>query len=198
MRGTSYEGTKPEGGDHAGGNPSERRVALVIGNGAYKNTAPLTNPVHGATAMAAALKRLNFEVLQAQDLDYAAFAGRVRDFGRALRDAHVALFYYAGHGLQVDGANYVVPVDAALEHEADVQLELVAVQTILAQMELGNRTSILLLDSCRNNPLARNLARAMANATEPAVSTIQKIRKAHGSRHIAGGSRCLFGRPNEY
>ena len=139
----------------------EKRVALVIGNGRYSHTTWLTNPPNDATAMAECLKRLDFEVLEGRDLDFGGLKTCIRDFGRALREAHVALLFYAGHGLQVRGENYVVPVDAALEHEADVQLELVAVQTILAQMEIGNRTSVVILDACRDNPLKRNLARAM-------------------------------------
>jgi formylglycine-generating enzyme required for sulfatase activity len=148
---------------------NEKRVALVVGNGAYDNTSPLTNPPNDAAGVAAALSRLDFEVLNGNNLGFANFAGRIRDFGRALREAHVALFFYAGHGLQVKGENYVVPVDAALEHEADVQLELIAVQTILAQMEVGNRTSLVILDACRDNPLARNLARAMGAARSTAI-----------------------------
>ena len=147
----------------------EKRVALVIGNGAYDNTPPLPNPPNDAAAVATSLRRLDFEVLDGRDLKLSDFAGRIRDFGRALRQAHVALFYYAGHGLQVGGQNYVVPVDAALEHEADVQLELIAVQTILAQMEVGNRTSLVILDACRDNPLARSLARSMGTTRSAAV-----------------------------
>ena len=147
----------------------ERRVALVVGNGAYGNTTWLQNPPNDAAAMCEALARLDFEVLDGRDLKFADFAGRIRDFGRALREAHVALFFYAGHGLQVKGENYVVPVDAVLEHEVDVQLELIAVQTILAQMEVGNRTSLVILDACRNNPLARNLARAMGATRSAAI-----------------------------
>ena len=79
----------------------ERRVALVVGNGAYDNTPSLRNPPNDAAAMCDALARLDFEVLDGRDLKFADFAGRIRDFGRALRSAHVALFYYAGHGLQV-------------------------------------------------------------------------------------------------
>ena len=147
----------------------EKRVALVVGNGAYKNTSWLTNPPKDADAIAQALRRLDFDVLEGRDLDFANLAGRIRDFGRALKDAHVALYFYAGHGLQVRGNNYVVPIDAALEHEADVYLELVAVQAILAKMEVGNRTSILMLDACRDNPLARNLVRPMGTMRSSAV-----------------------------
>ncbi len=138
----------------------EKRVALVIGNGAYTKDW-LPNPTNDAEALSAALQRLDFEVLTYKDLPFAALKEALRDFGRALKQAHTALFFYAGHGLQVKGENYIVPTDATLESEADVYLELIAVQTVLAQMEIGNRTSIVILDACRNNPLARNLARAM-------------------------------------
>ena len=159
----------------------ERRVALVVGNGAYGNTTWLQNPPNDAAAMCEALARLDFEVLDGRDLKFADFAGRIRDFGRALREAHVALFFYAGHGLQVKGENYVVPVDAALEHEADVQLELIAVQTILAQMEVGNRTSLVILDACRNNPLARNLIRAMGTRSVAIGEGLGRIESGIGT-----------------
>lgn len=160
----------------------EKRVALVVGNGAYDNTPSLPNPPNDAAALATSLRRLDFDVLDGRDLKLSDFAGRIRDFGRALRQAHVALFYYAGHGLQVGSQNYVVPVDAALEHEADVQLELIAVQTILAQMEVGNRTSLVILDACRNNPLARNLARAMGTRSVANRRRAWADRKRH--RHL--------------
>ena len=145
-----------------------RRVALVIGNGGYKHTGPLKNPANDARAMAAALVDLSFEVVggahDGVDLDYGSMAARLRDFGRKLREGGevaTALLFFAGHGLQVGGRNYLVPVDAALAYEADVGSELFELQYILNQMERRNRTSIVLLDACRNNPLARNLARAM-------------------------------------
>ena len=159
----------------------ERRVALVVGNGAYDNTPSLPNPPNDAAALATSLRRLDFDVLDGRDLKLSDFAGRIRDFGRALRQAHVALFYYAGHGLQVGSQNYVVPVDAALEHEADVQLELIAVQTILAQMEVGNRTSLVILDACRNNPLARNLARAMGTRSVAIGEGLGRIESGIGT-----------------
>ena len=159
----------------------EKRVALVVGNGAYDNTPSLPNPPNDAAALATSLRRLDFDVLDGRDLKLSDFAGRIRDFGRALRQAHVALFYYAGHGLQVGSQNYVVPVDAALEHEADVQLELIAVQTILAQMEVGNRTSLVILDACRNNPLARNLARAMGTRSVAIGEGLGRIESGIGT-----------------
>jgi len=165
MRGQSYEGTKPAGGDDTGGNPGERRVALVIGNGAYRNTRPLANPANDAAAIAAALEQHHFTVIggprDGLNLTYGALFERIRDFGRRLRDAYTALFFYAGHGLQVAGQNYLVPVDAACTHEQDVHEELIDVTEVLKRMEQPDRTSLVFLDACRDNPLAQNLANAM-------------------------------------
>jgi formylglycine-generating enzyme required for sulfatase activity len=145
-----------------------RRVALVIGNGRYAHATTLRNPANDAGSMATALEALGFEVVgggkDGIDLDKGEFSVRIRDFARQLRDGAevaTALLYYAGHGLQVEGRNYLVPVDAVLEFEADIGSELFELQHILNEMERPRRTSIVLLDACRNNPLARNLARAM-------------------------------------
>lgn len=164
-RGTSYEGAKPAGTDDAGRGPSERRVALVIGNGAYDNTRTLANPANDAAAIAAALERHHFTVIggprDGLNLTYGALFERIRDFGRRLREADTALFFYAGHGMQVAGQNYLVPVDAACTHEQDVHEELIDVTEVLKRMEQPDRTSLVFLDACRDNPLAQNLARAM-------------------------------------
>jgi hypothetical protein len=144
-----------------------KRVALVIGNASYTHAVTLKNPTNDATAMADTLQRFGFEVIggsiNGTDLPYGAFRERLRDFGRALRDrnADVALLFFAGHGMQVNGRNYLVPVDAAPESEADVDLELIELQTILNGMAKSQRTCLVFLDACRDNPLARNLARAM-------------------------------------
>ena len=159
------DGDPPSAPPPASQNKS-RRVALVIGNGRYTHAGILKNPANDAASMASALAALGFEVVggakDGVDLDYAQLAARIRDFGRRLRDeVETALLFYAGHGLQVGGRNYLVPIDAALETEGDVGSELYELQYILNQMERPKRTSIVLLDACRNNPLARNLARAM-------------------------------------
>lgn len=143
-----------------------RRVALVLGNGKYHHAGTLKNPASDAICVAEVLIALGFEVIGGRqnglDLGYGEFAARIRDFERRLRDeVDVALLFYAGHGMQVDGRNYLVPIDAALEYEADVGSELFELQRILNQMERPKRTSVVLLDACRNNPLAQNLARAM-------------------------------------
>lgn len=142
---------------------AEKRVALVVGNSAYANAPALANPANDAADMARALTRLGFEVVLGRDLDKAQLDARVREFARALEGADVALLFYAGHGLQVAGRNYLVPVDAMLGRERDLDFETVDADFIIRQMERERetKTSIVFLDACRDNPLMRNLARSM-------------------------------------
>ena len=106
-----------------GGARAETRVALVIGNSAYVNAAPLTNPVNDAKDVAGTLESLGFKVILGTDLEKRAMELKIRDFVRALPGADVALFYYAGHGLQYSGQNFLVPVDARLESDRDLDFE---------------------------------------------------------------------------
>ncbi len=142
---------------------AQKRVALIIGNAAYVHAGALANPANDAGDMAAALRQMNFEVILGLDLDKKAFDAKVRDFSRALADAETGILFYAGHGLQVAGRNYLVPVDAQLASERDLDFEAVGLEFILKQMELERegKTNIVFLDACRDNPLARNLARSM-------------------------------------
>jgi uncharacterized caspase-like protein len=140
---------------------AQRRVALVIGNSAYQHTPPLTNPRHDASDVVAALRKHGFEVIEGFDLDKAAFDKKLREFADALRGATAALFYYAGHGLQVEGQNYLMPVDAKLSTPAALDFEMVRLDLVHRSMEREAATSILFVDACRNNPLVRNLTRAM-------------------------------------
>ncbi len=142
---------------------AEKRVALVIGNGAYANTTPLANPVHDAGDMVGALKAAGFDVVQAIDADKRKLDQTLRTFTEKMTGADVALFFYAGHGLQVGAQNYLVPVDAKLERERDLDFEAVKLEFVLHQMEIDRegKTSIVILDACRDNPLSRNLARTM-------------------------------------
>ena len=141
---------------------AERRVALVIGNSDYKHTASLANPKNDAEAVSASLERLGFEVLTGLDADIHEMIGLVRDFSRALEGADVALFYYAGHGLQVDGINYLAPVDAQLNDQADLDFGTVKLSSILRQMDRHRAANLVFLDACRDNPLAKTLARSMS------------------------------------
>jgi hypothetical protein len=135
---------------------AEKRVALVIGNSAYRAVPALQNPVADATLVADTLSSLGFSVVGggAQfDLDKAGFDGALRKFGEALTGADVALFYYAGHGVETHGLNYLVPVDAHPLDEADVFMQMTGLAGILDQMEKsGARINLVLLDACRDNP----------------------------------------------
>jgi uncharacterized caspase-like protein len=135
---------------------ADKRVALVIGNSAYQNVSPLSNPKSDALLMAGTLSRLGFVLVGggAQiDLDKARFDAAVQNFGNQLIGADVALFYYAGHGIQVRGTNYLVPVTANPVRETDVDFQMVDVSLVLRQMEgAGTKLNLVILDACRNNP----------------------------------------------
>jgi len=135
------------------------RVALVVGNGAYRHVPELPNARNDGKAMAATLRELGFEVLEGIDVDMRQTAELVRRFTRRIDDAEVALFYYAGHGLQVDGENYLVPVDAKLERPEDLEWETLPASRVVSLLDSRERTNIVILDACRNNPFARRLAR---------------------------------------
>lgn len=140
---------------------ADKRVALVIGNSAYKNTAALKNPSNDATDIAAALERLGFEVIRGLDLDYTGMRTAVRRFSEKLPNSNVALLFYAGHGLQVNGKNYLVPVDAQIETQADLDFGTIDLDLVVRGMEADTRTNIIFLDACRDNPLAANLTRRL-------------------------------------
>ena len=141
---------------------AEKRIALVIGNSAYRNVTPLDNPARDAALMAETLSAVGFALVggRAQlDLDKSAMDNAVQNFGRQVQGADVALFYYAGHGVQVAGANYLVPVNANPTREADVDFQMTDVNLVLRQMQgAGTRLNLVILDACRNNPFgARGL-----------------------------------------
>lgn len=138
-----------------------KKVALVIGNSAYQFAGALPNPRGDAEAVAAELERLGFEVTRGLDLDRSGMADTMRRFGDSLSGADVALLFYAGHGLQVEGENYLIPVDAKLTAESDLHFQTVPLHLLLDQLERAPRTNLVFLDACRDNPLMQTLARAM-------------------------------------
>lgn len=159
----------------------EKRVALVIGNSGYQHTAVLRNPRADAEDMSAALKRLNFEVVEGIDLDKRAMERIIRQFGLKLQAADIALFFYAGHGLQVSGQNHLLPVDARLSTEGDIDFESIPLHLVLRQMEREAKTSLLLLDACRDNPLARNLARTMGTRSGQISQGLAEVKTGVGT-----------------
>ena len=145
--------------------PADRRVALIIGNGSY-SVGRLNNPVLDARAMAGTLRDLGFEVLAHENLSYRSMRRAVAEFGERVTAGGVALFYYSGHGLQVGGKNYLVPVDADIKNERYVAAEAIDADSVLLHMqESKTRVNIVVLDACRDNPFAgrfRALGRGLA------------------------------------
>ena len=152
-----------------------KRLALVVGNGAYRD-APLRNPPNDARAIAAALRELGFEVIALENADRLKMQRAMLDFGRKLKNAEVGLFYYAGHGMQVRGANYLIPVGAEINHEDEVEVEAIDTNYVVARMgAAGNKFNIVILDACRNNPFERSFRSAqkgLAAITAPTGTLI--------------------------
>ena len=138
------------------------RVALVVGNGTYGHIGRLPNPGNDAADMGAALRRLGFDVTTVRDANRVAMTEALRVFTRASAGADVSLVFYAGHGLEMDGVNYLVPVDARLERDTDVRFEAVELDDVLAST-VGAGLRVVILDACRNNPLARSMQRTGAS-----------------------------------
>lgn len=160
---------------------AERRVALVVGNSAYEHTTQLRNPKNDADAMSARLEKLGFEIFGGTDLDRRALVEALIRFGRAAEQADVALFFYAGHGLQVDGQNYLVPVDAMVEFEAEIDISLVSLSQVMQQLERGSRTNLVFLDACRDNPFAKELARSMNRAAVSLSKGLGRVQSGSGT-----------------
>src|SRR5258707_2069741 len=143
---------------------AEKRVALVIGNSAYRNVAQLQNPVSDGAVIAATLKDAGFDVVDSRhDLPAAETRHALRDFADRARDADIAVVYYAGHGMEVDGTNYLIPVDAKLERDTDVYDEALSLDRVLVAIEPGTGLRLVILDSCRDNPFAKSMKRTIAS-----------------------------------
>ncbi|HEX9589133.1 MAG TPA: caspase family protein, partial [Bradyrhizobium sp.] len=147
---------------------ADKRVALVIGNSAYRNAPPLPNPRNDAEDVAAALKRTGFETIVGLDLDKAKMEDAAINFARAARTANVAVFYYAGHAIQYAGVNYLAPIDAKLTDEADLR-RMIRVDEIVADLQQAKNLRIPVLDSCRDNPLADQLKRAIGGSRTASI-----------------------------
>ena len=139
---------------------AERRVALVIGNSSYEHVARLANPANDADAIAATFRNAGFDVIEAKrDERYNETRRLLRDFNDKTRDADIAVVYYAGHGIEVDGTNYVIPVDAVLERDIDVHDEAIALDRLLISIEPAKKLRLVILDACRDNPFTKTMKR---------------------------------------
>ncbi len=136
-----------------GGSATGKRTALVIGNAGYTHVGTLRNPLNDARNMSDALRALGFTVTQRTNLDRVGLEQTINDWGRGLTGSEVALFYYAGHGIEVNGINYLIPTDANPQNQMQVRFQAMPVETVTGWMELARvSTNIVLLDACRNNP----------------------------------------------
>jgi hypothetical protein len=139
---------------------TEQRTALVIGNSAYES-GNLANPVNDAGDMAGALKKLSFEVIYKKNIRHRDMEEAIEDFGNRLKRGGVGLFYYAGHGIQINGVNYLIPIGAKIKKESDVRFEAVDAGRVLDEMGYANNgLNIVILDACRDNPFARSFRSA--------------------------------------
>jgi hypothetical protein len=143
---------------------AEKRVALVVGNSAYQNVVGLPNPVNDGAVMAATLKDAGFDVVDSRhDLSALEMRRALRDFADRARDADIAVIYYAGHGMELDGTNYLIPVDAKLERDTDVYDEAFSLDRILLAVEPAKQLRLVILDACRDNPFAKIMKKTLAS-----------------------------------
>jgi hypothetical protein len=175
---------------------ADKRVALVIGNSAYQNVIKLANPVNDAAAMTETLKAANFDIVEAKrDLKATEMRRTLRDFADKARDADVALVYFAGHGIEVDGTNYLIPTDALLERDTDVYDEAFSLERILVTIEPAKKLRLVILDACRDNPFVKNMKRTTASRAIP--RGLAKVEPASPNTLIAysakAGSTALDG-----
>src|SRR4051794_30011004 len=132
-----------------------KRVALVVGNSIYKNAPLLPNPANDAAAIAATLKGAGFDLVDVKsNLPSLEMRRALRDFADQARDADVAVVYYAGHGIEIDGTNYLIPTDATLQRDTDVYDETYSLDRILKAIEPARRLRLVIVDACRNNPFS--------------------------------------------
>ena len=161
----------------AGANPAlaDKRVALVIGNSAYKSVTPLPNPAKDAAAIGTMLTKAGFEVVDArEDLPVADMKRMIRDFSDKVGDADIAVVFYAGHGIEVDGTNYLIPVDARLERDIDVEDETVSLDRIVRILDPAKKLRLVILDACRDNPFDRSMKRSLSSrAVERGLAKVE-------------------------
>jgi tetratricopeptide (TPR) repeat protein len=172
--------------------PAVRRVALVIGNGGYTHVKALPNPSNDARSIAKSLRAIGFTVSEGIDLNRAAMQNTIREFLREAATAQVAVVYYAGHGVQVDGRNYLVPVDVQFQSGSRMTDTMMDMDTIMAGLDDQVRTNILILDACRNNPMAQQTASAGANRAIEAGSGLAAPTSLGAGSTLGAGTLIAF------
>jgi uncharacterized caspase-like protein len=178
---------------------AEKRVALVLGNSAYQKVNPLANPVNDSGAIAATFKSAGFDVVELKrDLNVSEMRRALRDFSDTVRDADVAIVYYAGHGIEIDGTNYLIPTDAVLERDIDAFDEAIPLDRILTVIEPAKQLRLVILDACRDNPFnktmkrtigARAIGRGLAKVEPGSPNTLIAFAAKAGSTASDGDSK---------
>ena len=161
---------------------ADKRVAFVVGNGAYKNVAGLPNPAVDARSMAKLLRNVGFDVVEGSNLTRDKMTEKLLDFGKKAEGADVALFFYAGHGIAVNGTNYLLPVDADLKSEMDVKLgAAINVDLTLEQTMSDAKVKLVFLDACRDNPFAAKIRSAKATRSVSVASGLAEMKSGEGT-----------------
>jgi hypothetical protein len=159
---------------------TDRRVALVIGNSSYRNAPALPNTVNDAQDMAIALRKVGFEVVDGLNLDKRGMDMALTRFARLAQDADAVMFYYAGHGFQYNGENYLVPVEARVDDEVSVQYETTRLNDVLTALNYAKGVKIMVLDACRNNPFVSQLAKRQATRGFSVGNGLAPVARAQG------------------
>jgi uncharacterized caspase-like protein len=161
---------------------ADKRVAFVVGNGAYKNVAPLPNPAIDARSMAKLLRNVGFDVVEGANLTRDKMTEKLLDFGKKAQGADVALFFYAGHGIAVNGTNYLLPVDADLKSEMDVKLgAAINIDVTLEQTMADAKVKLVFLDACRDNPFAGKIKSNSATRSLSVQSGLAEMKSGEGT-----------------
>jgi hypothetical protein len=161
---------------------ADRRVAFVVGNGAYKNVTPLKNPPVDAQSMAGLLRNAGFEVVEGINLTRDGMTERLLEFGKKTKGADIAVFFYAGHGIAVDGVNYLLPVDADIKSEMDVKLgNAINVDLTLDQTMNAARVKLVFLDACRDNPFAAKIKAAAGTRSVSVQTGLAEMKSGEGT-----------------
>jgi uncharacterized caspase-like protein len=161
---------------------ADRRVAFVVGNGAYKNVAQLPNPPIDAKAMAATLRNVGFEVIEGANLSRDQMTEKLLDFGRKAQGSDIAVFYYAGHGIAVGGTNYLLPVDADIKSEMDVKLGAAINIDLTLDQTMGDaKVKLVFLDACRDNPFAAKIKSNSATRSVNVQSGLAEMKSGEGT-----------------
>ena len=161
---------------------ADRRVAFVVGNGAYKNVAALPNPSVDAKAMASALRNVGFEVVEGTNLTRDKMTERLLDFGKKAQGADVAVFFYAGHGIAISGTNYLLPIDADIKSEMDVKLGAAINIDLTLEQTMGDaKVKLVFLDACRDNPFAAKIKSNSATRSVSVQSGLAEMKSGEGT-----------------